>query len=179
MGKRSSFKRRPQDKYRTFDPRGAATLAPYLPWGCRFWEPCAAAGDLVRNLQAFGPECVAATDITPEAESIYRLDAMTATRADVDATGATHIITNPPWTRDTLHRMITHFSALRPTWLLFDADWLFTAQSAPYVSRLARVVPVGRLKWIEGSPHQSKDSCAWYQFDARHEGPTEFVGRAA
>ena len=179
MGKRSDFKRRPQDKYRTFDPRAAAALAPHLPWGCRFWEPCAAAADLVKTLQAHGPECIVATDTVPECEGVYRLDALTATRADVDATGVTHIITNPPWTRAILHRMIMHFSEIRPTWLLFDADWAFTCQSAPFMDRCSRVVPVGRVKWIEGSRHQAMDSCAWYHFDARHQGPTEFVRRAA
>jgi len=177
MGKRSNFKRRPHDKYRTFDLRAAAALAPHLSWGVRFWEPCAAAGDLVRGIQAFGHECVAATDIAPECEGVYRLDALTASKEDVDTTGATHIITNPVWTRPILHQMITHFSAIRPTWLLFDADWLHTKQSAQYTPLLRKVVSVGRLIWIEGTTTSGKDNCAWHLFDARGSGPIEFIGR--
>ena len=179
MGKRSNFKRRPQDKYRTFDRRGAATLAPHLPWGCRFWEPCAGAADLVRNLQAYGPECVVATDILPECEGVFRLDALTVTKQDVDATRVTHIITNPVWSRRILHRMITHFSQIRPTWLLFDADWVHTRQAIPHLPGLQKIVSVGRLCWIEGTGVSGKDNCAWHLFDARHAGPTEFIGRAA
>lgn len=177
MGKRSNFKRRPQDKYHSFDPRAAATLAPHLRCGCKFWEPCAGAGDLVRGLEGWGAHCVAATDITPEAEGIYRLDALTTTQEDVASTGATDIITNPVWTRPILHEMIVHFSAILPTWLLFDADWIHTQQSARYQPLLAKVVSVGRLIWIEGTTTSGKDNCAWYCFDARQTGPTEIVGR--
>ena len=179
MGKRSSFTRRGKDKYRTFDPRAAAALAPHLPWGCRFWEPCDGAGDLVRTLQAYGPECVVATDIAPEVEGIYRLDALAASATDVDATGATHIITNPVWFRPLMHRMIAHFSAIRPTWLLFDADWIHTRQAIPYLPWLRRVVSVGRLCWIEGTNQSGKDNCAWHLFDQRGEGPAQFFGRVA
>lgn len=178
MGKRSNFKRRPQDKYRTFDPRAASALAPHLPWGVRFWEPCAGAGDLVRGIQAFGPECVAATDISPECEGIYRLDALTVTGADVAATGATHIITNPVWSRPILHQMIRQFSSMLPTWLLFDADWIHTKQAVPYLPALRKVVSVGRLIWIEGTSTSGKDNCAWHLFDARGGGPIEFIGRS-
>ncbi|MEW2911432.1 class I SAM-dependent methyltransferase [Leisingera sp. JC11] len=179
MGKRSNFKRRPQDKYRTFDMRAAAALAPHLRWGCRFWEPCAGAADLVRGLQSFGAECVVATDISPECEGVYRLDALAATAADVDATGVTDIITNPVWSRALLHAMIMHFSAMRPTWLLFDADWMHTRQAAPYLPHLRKIVSVGRLIWIEGTNQTGKDNCAWYLFDQRGTGPIEFIGRAA
>jgi hypothetical protein len=179
MGKRSNMKRRPQDKYHTFDVRAGAALAPHLPWGCRFWEPCAGQADLVKMLQSYGAECVVATDINPECEGVYRLDALAASGADVDATGATHIITNPVWSRPLLHAMILHFATIRPTWLLFDADWLHTQQSRPFLHMLKKVVSVGRLVWIEGTTMSGKDNCAWYCFDARHSGPIEFVGRAS
>lgn len=178
MGKRSNFKRRPQDKYRSFDPRAAATLAPHLPLGCKFWEPCAGAADLIKTLQPYGPECIVATDIAPECEGVYRLDALTVTREDVESTGVSHIITNPVWTRVILHQMIELFSAMRPTWLLFDADWVHTIQASPYLGRLCKVVSVGRLCWIEGTNQSGKDNVAWHLFDARHTGPTEFIGRA-
>ena len=178
MGKRSDFKRRPQDKYRTFDVRAAQALAPHLPWGCKFWEPCAGGADLIKTLQPFGPQCVVATDINPECEGVYRLDALTVTREDVDATGVSHIITNPVWTRPIMHAMIEHFAQMRPTWLLFDADWVHTHQAHKYGPWLQCVVSVGRLCWIEGTGVTGKDNVAWHLFDARHEGLTTFHMRA-
>jgi len=74
--------------------------------------------------------------------------------------------------------MIEHFSDMRPTWLLFDADWMHTKQSAPYLWRLRKIVSVGRLKWIPDSRYTGKDNCCWYLFDGRKndESPT-FFGR--
>ncbi|MEO0829804.1 MAG: hypothetical protein AAFY03_05025, partial [Pseudomonadota bacterium] len=82
--------------------------------------------------------------------------------ADVDL-----IITNPPWDRDLLHPMIHQFRQLRPTWLLFDADWAFTEQATfaeLFLQYCAKIVVVGRVKWIEGSEGKGKENCAWYLF---------------
>ncbi|TNE46890.1 MAG: hypothetical protein EP341_09720 [Sphingomonadales bacterium] len=177
MGKRSNFKRRPQDRYRTFDPRAGDALAPHIHQLARYWEPCAAAGDLVRNLNRHGMECIAATDISPECDQVYRLDALKTTAMDVAITGATHIITNPPWSRPILHQMIPQFAQILPTWLLFDADWAHTMQAAPLMRMCKMIVSVGRLCWIEGTTQTGKDNCAWYHFDARHQGGTQFIGR--
>jgi hypothetical protein len=74
--------------------------------------------------------------------------------------------------------MIEHFSSLRPTWLLFDADWIHTVQSSELVrTRLRKIVSIGRVKWIEDSAGSGKDNAAWYLFDAIKTGPTEFHGR--
>lgn len=186
MGKRSEFQRRPMDKYLTFDARAYPPLQRHLPDGVRFWEPCGGAYDLAQNLEGLGHTCVAATDIEPQDERVFKMDAMTATREDVDATGASHIISNPVWTRPILHAMIEHFGRMRPTWLLFDWDWICTGQEA-----MARkhgvmngaqlreychlVAPVGRLRWIEGTKMSGKDNCAWYLFDFRRKGRMEIV----
>lgn len=87
-------------------------------------------------------------------------------------------ITNPPWTRQILHPLIERLSDIAPTWLLFDADWKHTKQARPYMKRLRKVVSVGRLKWIEGSPHDGKDNCAWYLFGRPSDDPTLFYGRS-
>ncbi len=114
-------------------------------------------------------------DISPRSELIPQGDALEwQPHGLVDV-----IITNPPWTRSILHPMIEHFSAMRPTWLLFDADWVHTKQAAPYLPYLRKIVSVGRVKWIPDSPHTGKDNCAWHLFDQHAEGVTEFVGRAA
>ena len=95
----------------------------------------------------------------------------------MDVTVASMFITNPPWDRKVLHPLIEHLSSVAPTWLLFDADWMHTKQSAPMVARLQKVVSVGRVKWIEGSKMTGKDNCCWYLFDTRHSGPAQFFGR--
>lgn len=179
MGKRSNFKRRAKDRYLTFDRRAGQAIQPFLPYGCRFWEPCAGRGDLIHQLEGYGAQCVVATDVMPGDERIFRSDALTATREDVESTGATHIITNPPWSRELLHPMIEQFSDIRPTWLLFDADWLYTGQAAPFMPRLSKVVAIGRMCWIEGTKTTGKDNCAWYLFDARNDAPATFHGRVA
>ena len=90
---------------------------------------------------------------------------------------STSIITNPPWSRDLMHRLITHFQNIRPTWLLLDADWAHTKQAAPFLAHCSDIVAVGRIKWIEGSKHTGKDNCAWHQFDIKHNAGPVFHGR--
>ena len=176
MGKRSDFGRIPKDKYRTFDPKAGRALAPFLSPGQRYWEPCAGARDLVDQIKGYGPECVLASDIAPDCERVKKIDALTIKVSTLNRCGVTHIITNPPWSRPILHQMIPHFASMRPSWLLFDADWAFTKQAAPFLPMLARVVAIGRLRFIPGTTMSGKDNCAWYLFDARHTGHTEFVG---
>lgn len=178
MGKRSSFERVARDFYPT--PMSAVVpLVSHLPPNCQFWEACAGDGALVYNLEAQGADCVYASDIHPEKgsgyRSIYKRDALAVKESalrDCD-----YIITNPPWDRKILHPMIKHFSALRPTWLLFDADWMHTKQSAPFMPWLKKVVSVGRVKWIPDSKMTGKDNCAWHLFDQNAIGPTQFFGR--
>ena len=170
MGKRSNFERKPRDFYPT-PPEAVAPLVPHLVEGWCYWEPCAGDGALVNAMPKwFPPQGI--SDIEPRAEWILRQDAF-----DVSDPVADCIITNPPWTRSTLHPMIEHFSAMRPTWLLFDADWMHTKQSAPYMPWLRKIVSVGRVKWIPDSKMTGKDNCAWYLFDQNSTGRTEFWGR--
>ena len=174
MGKRSTFERRPQDAYDT--PKEAVEpLIPHLPYGAQFAEPCAGNGALVEALEDCNMSCVDAADIRPRASWIVWRDAMEEPFAN---NSADWIITNPPWTRAILHPMIERFSDLRPTWLLFDADWMHTRQSTPYLPRLRKIVSVGRVKWIPDSPHTGKDNCAWYLFTRPSDEPTQFFGRA-
>jgi hypothetical protein len=177
MGKRSSFARRKNDLYRTpFDP--VLALSDHLPDRFRFCEPCAGDGRLIDHLRQIGGTCIEAIDINPGRGDIVQGDAMRWVHSPRLYRRADYIITNPPWTRDILHRMIHRFSWQAPTWLLFDADWIHTKQSARHLPGLRRVVSVGRVKWIEGSKYAGKDNCAWHLFDATYSGPIEFVGRA-
>lgn len=161
MGKRSIFERRERDFYPT--PAEAVTpLLRHLSPETNFVEPCAGNGALVDALTNAGHHCVYAGDIEPQREDVQHVDALFARPTIggyIDC-----FITNPPWDRKILHPLIVHLSDQAPTWLLFDADWAHTRQAAPYADRLRRIVSVGRVKWIPGSPFTGKDNCAWHLF---------------
>lgn len=176
MGKRSHFDRAPRDYYPT--PAEAVTpLLPHLPVRTTFVEPCAGNGALVDQLRAAGHICVWAFDVEPQREDIEMFNALNMNLPDFAPPDA--IITNPPWRRDLLHPLIAHLSAQRPTWLLFDADWVHTRQSAPFLPWLRKIVSVGRVRWIPGSRMTGKDNAAWHLFDQHSHGETILVGRAA
>lgn len=173
MGKRSNFERIERDFYPT--PKEAVLpLLPHLAPRTRFCEPCAGNGALLDLLEQAGHKCVDAWDIAPQRIDIATLDARHTTCANVDC-----YITNPPWLRETLHALITHLAADRPTWLLFDADWSHTRQAAPYMPLLRKIVSVGRVKWIPNSKFTGKDNCAWHLFDAHSVSGALFYGRVA
>jgi hypothetical protein len=173
MGKRSDFARRPMDAYQTIDPRAVAALVPFLGGIKAFAEPCCGAGHLIMELIEVGLQCVWHSDIM---DGDVPIDAMVL--RDWHLNNADAIITNPPWTRPILHPMIRHFQSLKPTWLLFDADWAHTKQAAPFLPQCSHIVSVGRLRWIPDTKQTGKDNCAWYRFDARHEGGPRFYGPA-
>lgn len=172
MGKRSSFERKPRDFYPT-PYQAVLPLLPHLKENTHYCEPCAGDGALIKHLSKHGHLCVDAFDIEPKAECILQRDALL-----LGHTCADYIITNPSWDRKLLHPMIERFSSIRPTWLLFDGNWLFTKQANQYLKRLHKVVVVGRIKWIPDSKHVGKDDCCWYLFDKEKEGNIlEFVGK--
>jgi hypothetical protein len=167
MGKRSDFERKERDLYQT--PYAAVVpLLPHLPEIARFDEPCVGDGDLVKHLECHGHKCFAIGDIFSGQDAL-----------DIIGTPADMFITNPPWNRKILHRIILHLSAIRPTWLLFDADWMHTKQASEYMEYCRKIVSVGRVKWIPDSPHTGKDNCAWYLFTKERTAHTEFYGRVA
>jgi hypothetical protein len=183
LGKRSDYERKPRDFYPT--PLAAVKpLIPHLPESFTFCEPCAGDARLIYHIETLHADasCITAYDIEPQADDVEELDAL-----DLDETHVEHcdfIITNPPWERSKksgylLHAMIERFSDLRPTWLLFDADWMHTEQSADLVKdRLVKIVSIGRVKWIEDSAGTGKDNCCWYLFDKPNQSGTEFHGRS-
>ena len=172
MGKRSDFERVAKDYYPT--PRAAIEpLLPHLPARTRFCEPCAGDGRLIDYLESEGHKCAAAWDIEPRRAGIDKLDATERMIGNIDC-----FITNPPWSRPILHKLIPHLALQAPTWLLFDADWMHTRQSAQFMPLLRKIVSVGRVKWIEDSPHTGKDNCCWHLFSVG-SGPAEFYGRHA
>jgi len=174
MGKRSNFERVERDFYPT-PLEAVLPIVPHLKENTRFSEPCAGDGQLVKHLEQLGHTCVWQSDIEPQSDFIAERSVFDLT----DTHGADVFITNPPWNRKILHPLIEHLSDMGPTWLLFDADWMHTKQSVPFMDRLHKIVSIGRVKWIEDSKSTGKDNCCWYLFDAKHDGETKFYGRKA
>lgn len=168
MSKRSDFPRIAKDAYQTIDPRAVAALIPHLDGIRTFAEPCVGEGNLLDRLIEAGLQCHWASDIDGG------FDARSLTAWHLNCVDA--IITNPPWSRPLLHELIRHFQSLAPTWLLFDSDWAFTKQAAPFLDQCSHIVAVGRLIWIPGTKMTGKDNCSWYRFDKNHTGGPRFVG---
>jgi hypothetical protein len=160
MSKRSPdrFPRRERDFY----PTPAKAVVPLLPHlraarVRQFAEPCRGDGALVRILESAGLECIYQGDIA------NGQDALTVPRFPAPA------ITNPPYERAVLHRLIEHFLvAAEFFWLLLESDWMMTRQARPYMPHCSDVVVVGRLKWIPDSPAASLDNFARFRFDRTH-----------
>jgi hypothetical protein len=177
MGKRSSFERIPRDFYPT-PYEAVVPLLAHLSSGTRFTEPCAGDGALIRHLQRAGHTCIGAYDIEPKWIDGFLVLRRNAAEYDYPVREGV-FITNPPWERKTLHGIIHNLSSHLPTWLLFDADWMHTRQSTPFMPYLRKIVSVGRVKWIPDSKMTGKDNCCWYLFDQTNDAPAQFVGRAA
>lgn len=158
MGKRSNFDRVERDYY----PTPKAAVEPLFPFvkGVRYIEPCAGDGRLINHLHGVA-ECVESYDVEPQSVTIQRRDALIYTPIkEFDC-----FITNPPWDRGILHPLIDNLASIKPTWLLFDADWMHTKQSSNFMIYCRNIVSIGRVKWIEGSKMTGKDNCCWYLFD--------------
>lgn len=178
MGKRSDFARIDKDKYLT--PYSAVPpLLPFLAPATRFVELCAGDGRLVGHLEQNGHICLGASDIQPDKVHVRdRLRIETKDALKISEIPCNMIITNPPWTRSILIPMIQHFVTLGESWLLFDSNWANNLKAGPIGKAFCReIVPIGRVKWIEGSKHSAKDDCSWYRFSAA-PGPTIFHFRA-
>ena len=168
MGKRSNFERRAGDFYAT-PLKATLPLIPFLRGnGIRsFAEPCAGDGALVRHLESRGLRCVYSGNIATGQDAMG-LDHY----GEIDA-----VVTNPPYSRDVMHRLIAHFQRIAPTWLLLELDWASTRQAAPFMPSCSDIVAIGRVKWFEGSKYTGKDNYAWYRFDARHSSGPAFHWR--
>lgn len=177
MTKRSPhFKRVARDLYDT-PLRAVLPLSRHLPDVTAYAEPCVGRGALVRHLEGLGYHCGLACDYDPP-KGLPARDAMTLTATDLAA--CSHIITNPPWPRargakgEPTIGLIRHLSGLKPTWLLLAADFAHNDYAIECLSYCAKIVSVGRVKWIPGSKHIGLDNAAWYLFDRAHKGPTIF-----
>lgn len=161
MGKRSAFIRNPRDYYRTADPKAVNALRHHLAPGTRFIEPCAGNGILIGQLSALGHKCLDAWDIEPQCAWIGRRDASEYMPSQQGVT----FVSNPPWRRPILHKIIRHLSDIGPTWLLIDASWIHTGQCRPMLRRMRKIVSIGRMRWMDGTTMSGKDDSIWVLFD--------------
>jgi len=179
---KGKFEPSPRDFYST--PKGPCKpLLHYLKdQQLNFAEPCAGDGTLFRFMQHLSNnkiKCTFACDIEPKDKGIRKMDALELVEKDLSKNGVDVIITNPPWSRDTLHQLIDFLPDLRPTFLLFDTNWMHQVQSIPYLPRLRRVISVGRVSWMMNNV-SGFDDCAWYEFGPEVKDNTiEFIGRVA
>lgn len=168
MGKRSDFKKRKNDKY--YSPiKAMEPLLPYLLPKSTFIEPCAGSGDMVDFFESHGHKCIDYFDIEPTRKDVKEYDAFDYPVGGYVA--ADFIISNPPWTRSKesgylMNSLIDLWASIRPTWLLFDASWANNKTSAIYIEKYCeKIVPIGRVKWIEDSKYSGKDDVCWYLMD--------------
>lgn len=166
MGKHSNFKRRKNDAYMTTDPRAVIPLVQFFGNGyVNYYEPCAGDGSLVTLFNTHSNfVCNGYSDIEKDA------------RTTQYSTIAECFVTNPPWSRFLLHDIIENLRKQKPTWLLFDADWMHTQQAIPYIQYCKIIVSVGRVRWIEGTETDGKTDCAWYLFIGK-KTKTTFIPR--
>lgn len=171
MGKRSDFPPRKHGEYYT-PPSAVAPLVRYLVPGAQYIEPCAGTGAIVRYLSPRGFKCAAAFDIAPGLSLGVRVEKRDATllaSADVPE-GTSYAITNPPWpSRSDRHTTIAIVEnmlhlGLRAAMLL-PAGLMHTRYTATLLrNHCSEIISVGRVKWIEDSPHTSLNDACWYIF---------------
>lgn len=181
MGKRTDFPRVARDFYPT-PPTAVRPLIAHLPHGKTFWEPCAGDGRLAMYIENMHPsiKCGFMSDIEPQphplGQHILKADAMTIT-----ATTADMIITNTPWPAkhgrgEPTLSFIHHFAAMKPTWLLLASDFAHNVYFSEVVHMCQKIVSVGRVSWMANGV-SGMENAAWYLFDAKWDGQTQFYGR--
>jgi hypothetical protein len=152
------FERKDDDFYPTVSLVAVRSLLPHLRGVKTFAEPCCGDGALVRALESAGLRCVY------QGDKKTGQDALACNHYG----GADLIVTNPPYERERMHPLITHFARIVPTWLLLEQDWCATKQAVPYLAACTDIVAIGRLNWIAGTKSCGFDNFAWCRFDARH-----------
>ena len=174
MGKRSDFPRMKGDYYRTPDRNVVKPILQFVPESSTFFEPCAGDGSLIDILESFGLVCNYACDIDPKRWDIVKRDMFDIFLENDDFFSCDFFITNPPWTRKILHPAIRTLVEIKPTWLLFDADWAHTYQAIDLLRFCHKIISVGRVSWMENGK-KGKDNVCWYLFD-KQQASTQFYG---
>jgi hypothetical protein len=169
--------RRARDWYATPE-KAVEPLIAHLPEYGTFCEPCAGDGRLSVHIESLTCDALwprQQYDIEPQADGIVKKDALTLVSEDLFDIDL--LITNPPFEWETLQQMLELFPTLKPTWLLLPFGYACNKRMAPYMDICKKVVPIGRVKWIEDSKQSSTDDFAWFLFDASHVAYTRLYPR--
>lgn len=164
-------------------PREAVVpLLPFLPAGVEYGEPCAGDGQMIRNLTELLPSSVCgwASDLEPQAEGIFKIDALDIKKSDMSQVEM--FITNLPFPKtgqkgDPAISLILHLTTIRPLWTVLP----FAFAANDYFRRVApicaEILPIGRVSWL-GNGIPGKDDICWARFDASNRHPTILHPRA-
>lgn len=203
MGIYSDFDRKDRDFYPT-PFKAVRPLFQYLKSDKRlnFIEPCGGDGRLVTLLEQNVPNlhCKWASDIDPQINAMSTKDGyIVFHKTDVmnedwnyiaSQVEADYFITNPPWlnTKKSGYLRLSVIQKLancKPTWLLLAGNYLMNEDmwNHPVLGKRCvldyckKVVPIGRVKWEEGSKDVGKQDAAWYLFDWNHSGGPTIMPR--
>ena len=191
MGKYSDAERNESDFYPT-PMKAVGPLIPYLDGIERFCEPFVGNGVLVNHLSKLKPDlkCTWAFDIEPQLEPLTvtaTSEFLVSEQRDFDdmtnedfasgmiQRGVEAVITNPPWlnTPNSGYQLTRFINKLCfggfPVILLLNANilnnkgfWQNRSKGRSMGDLCYKILPVGRMKWIEGSAHTGKEDCAWF-----------------
>lgn len=173
--------RREKDFYPT-PMEAVVPLIPHLDCCSMFFEPCAGNGALIKHIEELTEGnifCVDACDIDPQpSDWVFEIEQRNALSLKFeDVADSDYIITNPPFLWSMLQPLLDHLPTLRPTWLLLPFAYACNKRMAPYMKVCKKVVPIGRVKWIEGSTSSGTDDFAWFLFDLDNKAPTKLYPR--
>lgn len=169
--------RRDRDWYGTPE-KAVKSLIAHLPEYGNFCEPCAGDGRLSKHIQSLSHDALFPKlqyDIEPQADGIIKKDALSIVAEDLFEIDL--LITNPPFEWSTLQQILELFPTLKPTWLLLPFGYACNKRMAPHMDICKKVVPIGRVKWIEDSKQSSTDDFAWFLFDASYQGHARLYPR--
>jgi len=162
MGKRSSYEKKPRDKYYTIDPAAFERFPRHV---LNYAEPCCGDGSLIDGFiknDINRLECYWASDIDPEA-GFPRIDALELGEGTIGKSFVDAIVTNPPYTKSILLPLIDHFIHYNDTWLLLPADIMHNKYFGPYMRLCEEVHSIGRLYWEENKV-RGVDNYCWFFF---------------
>ena len=104
--------------------------------------------------------------------------------------GVEAIITNPPWlnTPNSGYQLTRFVNKLCyggfPVILLLNGNilnnkgfWQNKVHGRSMGDLCYQILPIGRVKWIEGSPHTGKEDCSWFFFNENNHSLPKILPR--
>lgn len=128
----------------------------------RFIEPCAGDGALVDVLVFNNFECAVAFDTAPRRDDIRKGN---AARITIHSR-VIPFVTNPPWAQHLLEPILANLVGKAPVWLLLPLDMATNLWTNPYMRHVNKLVPLGRVSWMNNG-RAGMENSAWFRFDLR------------